>query len=274
MKLKTNMKNIYYLVFTCLLLLACNKNRIIPEKDMVTIVTKIFMTDAISVTLQTEKSLFSHDSIEYYAPIYKSLGYTTNQFDSSIVYYTRNPEALNRIIDKAINELSRKETEIKAKIAAMDSDSLDTTNLWVGKRKWILPADGERETIDFKIPISSPGTYTLTAMIRLLPNDEALEPKIQFGFTLSNDSTNVNFVSEKLLNDGLDRLVKITSTINDSRVTHIAGSILHHEKKEGKWSKRAEVSAIKIDFTPINPNEPEAKTTQTGIKLQSLDEKR
>lgn len=253
------MKNIFLLVFISISLLACNKNRIIPEKDMVTIVTRIFLTDALSVSTQTEKSLFSRDSIEYYAPIYKSLGYSTREFDSSIVYYSRNPEALNQIVDKAINELSRKETEIKAKIAAMDGDSLDTTNLWVGKRKWILPVDGERETIDFKIPISSPGTYTLSAMIRLLPNDEALDPKIQFGFILSNDSTNVNLIGERLINDGLDRLVKITSTIDDSRVTHIAGSILHHEKKEGKWTKRAEVSAIKIEFIPPKPNEPESK---------------
>jgi hypothetical protein len=268
------MKNIFLLVFITISLLACNKDRIIPEKDMVTIVTRIFLTDALSVTTQTEKSLFSRDSIEYYAPIYKSLGYSTSEFDSSIVYYSRNPEALNRIVDKAINELSRKETEIKAKIEAMDSDSLDTTNLWVGKRKWILPADGENETIDFKIPIHSPGTYTLSAMIRLLPNDEALDPKTQFGFTLSNDSTNVNLNAERLINDGLDRLVKITSTIDDSRVTHIAGSILHHEKKEGKWTKRAEVSAIKIEFVPLNPDKTPLKVKPRNSKPQNPDEKR
>ena len=64
-------------------LLSCNKGYIIPERDMVKILTKIFITDGVTST-PPHNILYGHDSIDYYEPILKSYGYTTAQFDSSV----------------------------------------------------------------------------------------------------------------------------------------------------------------------------------------------
>lgn len=243
------MKKLMLVLVATALMVGCKKNAIIPEKDMVTIVTKIFLSDALTLTAPNDISLFNRDSIDYYAHIYTSMGYTSAQFDSSIVFYTKNPALFDQIIDKAIADLSKLETELNAKLNAVKTDSLQ--NLWVGKDKWIFPTDSKSDTIGFRIPSRKPGKYTLSVCLRVLPNDESVEPKVIFAFNLNNDSTYFNKRIENLSKDGITRTIKIENSISDTSITHLTGAILHHEPQTGKWTKHAEVFSINISFEPI-----------------------
>lgn len=243
------MKQLVVIAIAAIVLVGCKKKFIIPENDMVTIVTQIFLSDALTLTAPVDASLFNRDSIEYYAHIYLQLGYSAAQFDSSVVYYTKNPVAFDRIIDKAISELSRMETEMNTRLNAINKpDSL--SNIYDGKQKWLLPADGKTDSIGFRIPINSPGKYILSASLRVLPNDESIEPGVVFGFVVNNKNTYASKKVEPLKKDGIVRTIRIENSIADSSVTHLAGAILAHQPRKGDWSKSAEVFSICITFEP------------------------
>lgn len=259
-------KNIVYL-FVALVTIACNKPRVITENDMVKIVTQIFISDAITASTELKRNLLNRDSIEYYAPIYEKLGYTTAEFDSSLVYYTRNISIFDHIVDQAIGELSLMETELLALKNTSSTDSLRVRGIWIGKRKWVLAGDNINESIDYHIAAHGPGVYTLTAQISVTDLDTLFRPYSTMSFMLSN---NINSYNKSVEINKIDTLQVITlqQIVFDSRITHVFGSLLWHSPTDGKWAKEATVSNIKFDFEPITFNECGGEIKTLGEKLQ------
>ncbi len=241
-------------LFVALAIIACNKPRIISENEMVKIVTHIFITDAITSSTEIKRNLLNRDSIEYYAPIYGKMGYSTAEFDSSIVYYTRNIALFEHIVDRSIGELSQMETELLALKNITSSDSLRNRGIWVGKRKWVLRGDNINESIDYLIPTHGPGVYTLTAQIYVKDLDTLFRPYVTMSFLLNN---NINAYNKCVEINKIDTLqqIKLQQIVFDSRITHVFGSLLWHTSPPTVWAKEAAVSNIKFDFKPIPINE-------------------
>ena len=97
-------------------MVACKPPPIIPEADMVKILTKVFITDAAVVNPHFGRIYYNVDSIDYYSNIYEPMGYTQQQFDSTLSYYARNPAELNRVMDKVVASLSQLESELNVQI--------------------------------------------------------------------------------------------------------------------------------------------------------------
>ncbi|MFO8021239.1 MAG: DUF4296 domain-containing protein, partial [Perlabentimonas sp.] len=125
----------------------CKKERI-PERDMAQVFAEIFITDATIESSKLSLRYTKKDTIEYYKPIYSSMGYTEEQFNNTIQFYADNPEVLDKVLDKAINILSRIETEHLAQMTR-EAKEEEAQGLWEGKRNWRLPEDGKQETIEF-----------------------------------------------------------------------------------------------------------------------------
>ncbi|RLD54005.1 MAG: hypothetical protein DRJ01_18620, partial [Bacteroidetes bacterium] len=115
-------KNIFkfYLLSVVLLFTACeNKTEkpveegIIPEAKMVEIIYDLHLTDATIGIKHINKRTKTKKIVKYYSSVLKKHGYTRSQFDESIKYYSINPDKLNNIYDKVIQELSKKQELIK-----------------------------------------------------------------------------------------------------------------------------------------------------------------
>jgi len=127
------------LILLALALIGC-KNKLIPEKDMVTIMSKVFTADATESTVSISSLYQSRDSIEFYQSIYKPMGYTTQQFERTIDYYVNNLDLLDQLLDKVINELLLNETKLNAELTdyrRRQSEEKDN-NLWNGKKILVL----------------------------------------------------------------------------------------------------------------------------------------
>jgi hypothetical protein len=246
------------LVFIALIIIncsSCNRNNIIPEQEMVDILVKVFITDATVISPHLHRPISRLDSINYYAWAYESLGYTEHQFEVSLNHYTSNPDKLNKILDKVISELSRIETEIEPKLLPVSEVSLDSiSNLWNEKQEWYLPADGSQNPIYFKIPAVGPGIYTLSAEVRVFPDDQSQSTTMTSYFYF-DDGTEQGVRSGlkvvPYLKDGESRVVTLSNTIIKSEVTYIMGMVMDHSPQEGNWSKHSEIKNITLQFTPL-----------------------
>ena len=233
------------------------KPRIIPENDMVVILTEVFITDATVTSPSLSLKYSRRDSIEYYKPIYEKLGYTEAQFLASVDYYTENPQVLDKLLDRVISQLSQRETEIETQINREKEAFLDSTNLWKGLKNIVLPQDGKQDSIPFKILVTGLGTYKLTANINFLPGDSTLQPSAQAWF--SRDTTggiiDTLEVKHKLeiveFNKSASPIkLELSIELSDSLYTHFEGLIVAHKPQEGTWEKHVEVSRIHISYTP------------------------
>jgi hypothetical protein len=182
------------------------------------------------------------------------MGYTNAEFDSSLVFYSRNIAIFDRIVDRAIGELSQMETEVLAIKNTQSVDSLKKRGIWIGKRKWVINESNADETINYFIPAHGPGVYTLTAQILIADTSDVLQPYSTMSFKLNN---NINAYSTcfQLKNTDSLQTLKLQQIVFDSQITHVFGSLVWYSATEGERAKKVTVSNIKFSFKPIKINE-------------------
>ncbi|MDY0201254.1 MAG: DUF4296 domain-containing protein [Bacteroidales bacterium] len=245
-----------FFLFLAIVLSGC-KSKTIPEKDMVKILAEVFITDAVVASSRNSFEFSKRDSIEYYAPIYSKMGYTDKQFMATMSYFFNNPEVFDSVLDKVVNRLSVMEAELEASIAKEIvkpiTVNVDSLNLWKQKTTWAFPADSDQDSLYFKIPIEEPGTYTLSALVKVLPNDESIEPRSSIWLTRDSTGVRDNIKMEQYTRNGKAIDITLSLSVTDSTYTHIEGFVLGHIPQYGDWKKFAEVSDIEITYSPVLP---------------------
>lgn len=251
-------KIVLVFVTMSLLLSSCMQDEVIHENDMVQIFVKTFITDATVISPHLPRPISKVDSIDYYAKIYEPMGYTEQQFENTLTYYANNPEKLNNILDKVINELARIETEMGPKSPQESQIRTDSVpNLWTDKTSWSLPVDGQYNLIPFRIPTVGLGFYTLSAEIRVFADDGSVNPGMLMYFHYNDGTERGNISGHKTTSykkDGEVRVYRIENSLINPNVTHIVGYIMDHSPREGEWSKHAEVNNIVLKFVPLPPS--------------------
>lgn len=241
-------------LFLAIFLSGC-KSETIPEKDMVKILAEVFITDAVVATSTNSFEFSKRDSIEYYAPIYSKMGYTDKQFTATMKYFFDNPQVFDSVLDKVVNRLSVMEAELEARIAKEIVKprmvKTDSVNLWKQKTTWGFPADSDQDSLYFKIPVKDFGTYTLSALVKVLPNDESIEPRTALWLTRDSTGVRDSLKMERYTRNGNPINISLSLSVTDSTYTHIEGFVLGHLPQFGDWKKFAEVSDIEITYSPL-----------------------
>lgn len=88
-----------------------DRSDIIPEKDLMSILTEIHIADGLLPNPKIRFWVLSVDSISVYHYIAEKHGYTKESFDKTMHYYfVRKPKRLIRIYDKILGKLSEMES--------------------------------------------------------------------------------------------------------------------------------------------------------------------
>lgn len=118
-----------YLLFL-FFILGCNYSEkkkppenIIPEKQLIPILVDIHFADATLSVLHFDKKNARYKPENYYNIVLKKHGIDRKKFDESIEYYSKNPEELDIIYDKVLNEFSK----LKANLTKSDTSTRSST---------------------------------------------------------------------------------------------------------------------------------------------------
>lgn len=107
-------------VFLFVFITSCGKDKkdyIIPKDDFEQILVDIHLMDGITRQSSLRKKLAKeNDSLNYYDAILSSHNYTRPQFDSSMVYYSKNLNKFDDIYENVLSELNRMEAEAEEKL--------------------------------------------------------------------------------------------------------------------------------------------------------------
>ena len=233
-----------------LILISCShsgKHGRIPENQLVKILADIHLADAISFSGKFKDIYHNKDSIYYFEKIFARYNITRNQFDSTISWYSGNPDAYETLYGKVLNRLNRMAATINDSLRA-DSLLSQAGNIWNRKRDWILPDDGTQENISFIIKIHQIGTYVLSARIKINANDQSERPFMLAYLSSKPGEPNLQDTSSLVR---IDKTVffkrySISLDLDKDTVSYIKGFIFGHEPKSGIWSKNAEVRDIRL----------------------------
>jgi hypothetical protein len=115
---------IFRMLVSCIslmVILGCNPERefkkkyLIDRKEMVNVLVDIHLANAVKGSPDFYKIIREYDSLDIYTVIFNKYGIEKAQFDSSIAYYSRNPEILIPIYDEVIMRLNQLQDTLKEK---------------------------------------------------------------------------------------------------------------------------------------------------------------
>ncbi len=256
--------NRYFFWLNLSILLAlgsCRNNSVIPENNMVKILTKIYITDGVTF-INAHSQLYGHDTIAYYEPIIESFGYTTAQFDSSIKYYSKRTERFDVIFDKVVTELSRlqdKQNEKSDENTTISEPSADG-NLWPLKNRWEMAIDYTiNPSLGFDIPVIGLGDYMISFDAQVFPEDEALNVRYYIFFYCDNKTPvgiRENSVLATYIKDGQVHKYSHIFKLENPEITHLKGWLYDHGNSDDKFMRKAIFSNFKVYYTPKTEDFP------------------
>jgi len=88
---------------------------IIPKNHMIDLLVDIHLSDAIIATKKFQTNKHEYQIEGYYAYLYEKHGYTRQEIDSSIAFYSRYPAEYSKMYDQVLEKLSTIQTYYEKK---------------------------------------------------------------------------------------------------------------------------------------------------------------
>ena len=223
-------------------LTACNSRPkgVINEKDMTSILTEMHKLDGIIL----EKGFQYGNTVEkqqYYLFILKKYDVTQAEFDSSLVWYNKNPKKFEVIYDNVLLKLTDFDNEVKSnKYHPIDSVELAKRkdDVWNKNRNYQFTKDSVRTRLDFEIKNSNfllGDVYVLKFLQRIAPEDSCKNPHVVLRINYANGKKDSAYAITH--NDSLLRHFSLRlPALRKLKIKSISGSLLGSKAYKGRFN--------------------------------------
>lgn len=228
-----------------------NKNKLIPQKELVSVITDLYLADGL-LSSPTIRNLFTaKDSIANYIDIVNKHGYTKARMDMTMKYYfIENPKKLQEIYDQVLAKLSEMQSSLETISLEPEGE-----NLWNQKDKLSVPEDGSHNLLYFSIPVKDTGWYELAFTAIIYNDDRSNYPRTATFFWHTSDTqegVRNPWDNIDLIRDGTRHSYSIRRKLTDTTFTHICGWLFQCDDQPGLWIKHGSFSSISL--TKIHRN--------------------
>ena len=167
-------------MFCCVVLLqfACSNrpDDVLSRSEMKSFLTDLHLLEGV---FSSDVTISEDEKILYYHALFQKHGISKAQFDSSLVYYTRNPKVFERIYTSVNKNLEELRTEVEAgKYTPVLPDSIRLKpleiNVWNQAVAFSYPDDSTKNQSSFSLANSGLLTkdiYNFSFRMRALPHD-------------------------------------------------------------------------------------------------------
>jgi len=244
-------KKIIVYLFLALTIISCSKStkkEVIPPEKMQAILQDIHLYDAILNEKKLMDKNLTDSTQSYYNSIWEKYNISYSEFQASLNFYSARPEVLAKMYDKILKNYSQKRDSIKkSSNLEMAEKGNYSMNIWSQKTEWHVPQDGKTNTVRFNISTNSQGLYTLSAIIRMFPDDGSVNQKLTV-VAYYDDGTFDASSDYSVEKNGIwkNHVAKV-KTNPKKKLTKIGGWILDHSKLVGE--KHADVKNIELIYS-------------------------
>ncbi len=239
--------------------------RLIPPDDLVPVLEDIYLADGIFSMRYLREQMPGTDSMSNYRDILAKYGYTLEDMNKTIDYYTGDTrmKELEAIYDQVVKDL-RDQLDKTFEDEHIRHEKKEANDLWTGKREFHLPREGQRNKIPFTVPLRGPGVYSLKVQVRINKEDGSKNPYIHVWFWQNNgtkEGKRIAWTKRKIPKDGRWHQFILAKKITDPEFTHLKGFLLDDENKDTTYIKHADLKGIRLDVRPLIPgyNQPHVK---------------
>jgi hypothetical protein len=229
---------------------ACNgrPSGVMSRGEMVDFLTDLHKLDG-ALNAKDMGNAQDRKNLYYYNALLKKHGITQQQFDSSLVYYTRNPKKFERIYIAVIDNLTALQKDVTAhKYHPVDSAALrySVLDLWQKDRKMVYTKDSVRKQLAFTIknaPLNWQDTYVLSFLQKTSLKDSSDGKYVVIRVHYSDKV--VDSIYTRRFADTLTRRFTIRIKADRKKsVDSISGKIVGYKRFKGTMNTR--VDSIKL----------------------------
>jgi hypothetical protein len=227
------------LILISLIALSCSsrKNRLdeknlIPEKELISLLTDIHITDGLLAIPRINAEFSSLDSITTYYQVIEKHGYTRELMDKTMKYYfINNPKKLNQIYDQVLVRLSELDSRVQKESF---QEVARRSNRWPGKDFYAIPSLSGNDSTGFDITLTTPGIYSLLFTVTLYPDDQSVNPRAII-YTVNPDSIGTGrrkyLRSAGYIKDGQSHAYILSVTVQEKTSLHLRGWLFDFENR-------------------------------------------
>lgn len=249
-----------FILFTISLILSsCGSRRskvdrknLIPEKELVPILTDIYLTDGLIGMPRITMKYSPFDSISIYNHIIENHGHTRESLEKTLKYYfVKDPKKLIKIYDKVLGILSEMESHVQKEIA---KSKVPAGSLWPGFELYSFPDPSGSDSTDFEVTLKKPGMYTLSFSVILFPDDQSLHPGLK-AFTCHSDSIETGkktyIKPQYFIKDGQEHKYSITFTVPIKTSLFLKGCLYDFDNHPDDWEKHMIIRDIFLNYSLV-----------------------
>jgi hypothetical protein len=205
---------------------------------MANVLTEMHKTDA---TMSEKGFVYGryYEKAPYYTFIFKKFNITQAQFDSSLVWYSKNPRVFSNIYEKVLINLTSLQKDVKnGKYHPVDTFDLTRmrTNIWNKRIHYFLTKDSARTHLDFVITDNNllyGDVYELKFLQRIAPEDSCKKPRVILRINYANGKTDSVF--RTAFNDSLLRRYTFRfRAFRKLKIKSVSGELLACKMYKGK----------------------------------------
>lgn len=214
----------YSIVLSALCLAACQVKRpdtVLTDAEMENVLYDYHIAKAMGEDIPYNDS---YKKVLYIESVFKKYGITEAQFDSSMVWFARNPEALTKVYGKVTQRLKAERDGLNHLIALRDnrpkeSRPGDSIDVWFGQRIYQLTGMPLDNKVTFSVPSDTnfKSRDTLQWSVRFnLPEKKAdafLAPVMGMQIVYSKDTIVSGLL--RVLKNGTNTLTLYADTLGD-----------------------------------------------------------
>ena len=226
---------------------------LIPEKELVTILTDLYITDGLLSLPKIHHWFPSMDSSSTYFHIIEKHGYTKKTMDKTMKYYfIKEPKKLIRIYDQVLGIISEMESIVDKEALLAEGHK---ENLWTGKQIYTFPDPGGTDSVQFNIPLNKTGLYVLSFSATLFPDDQSVNPRIT-AYSCYADSIETGkrkyFETINYIKDGHLHNYSFIIKVPENTTVILRGCFYDFDNNPDAWEKHMSFSNISLSFMRVS----------------------
>jgi hypothetical protein len=221
--------------------------KIIPEKDFVSILSDLYLTDGLLIISQIRDEYPEKDSLDAYIDVIKSYGYTKEAMDVTIEHYLlKKPKRLIKIYDQMLAEL----TELDTRLSNIPDESPQPyNNEWNGLRFYNFPDPSTTENPEFSYLIKTHAFYSITFTVTIYPFDQSANPRFLVWLCRADSSeTGKKYYlpSIKYIKDGLPHNYIVTGINEKNSPVILKGNLYEREDNPEEGERYGRIDNIRL----------------------------
>ncbi len=243
-----------YAALTIIFLLPVSCNRapenVLSQREMIVFLTELHKLDG-TLTTKGLTTIDDRENIYYYNALLAKHKISKEQFDSSLVWYTRRPKQFTKIYRSVLVELNREDSLLRI-VKSQYDDSVakadKNIDIWNKDRMFTLTKDSALKQIDFEIigyEFFPNDMYELKFLHRSSPTDSAIVEKAILKIHYDNNFT--DSICTSLVADSLLRRYTLRfKARHEQKIERITGTITQINFPEKR--KRTVVDSITLHY--------------------------